>query len=232
LAGGGTLITFPVLIALGVPPVAANVTNTVALCPGYAGGVLAQAKDLAGQGARLRLLLPAAVAGGIAGGVLLLHTDDAAFRKIVPFLILLAAGLLALQERLPRLVAGRARTGESSRALPLAAGAAVLAASVYGGYFGAGSSVIVLAALGLTLPDGLTRLNGLKQAVSLGANAAAAAIFCGSNQVVWRLAAVMAVGALAGGAAGGKLAGTIAPEALRRVVVGIGLVVGIVYLLR
>jgi uncharacterized membrane protein YfcA len=232
LAGGGTLITFPVLIALGVPPVAANVTNTIALCPGYAGGILAQAKDLEGQGSRLRLFLPVALGGGIAGAVLLLHTEEAAFRRLVPFLILLAAGLLAVQERLRRFLAGRSRVGVASRTLPAAAAAAVLAASVYGGYFGAGSSVIVLAALGLTLPDDLTRLNGLKQAISLAANAAAAVVFCGSHHVVWRLAAVMAAGALVGGATGGKLARTIAPEALRRVVVTVGLVVGIIYLVR
>ncbi len=232
LAGGGTLITFPVLIALGVPPVAANVTNTIALCPGYAGGIVAQAKDLEGQGARLRLFIPVALGGGIAGAVLLLHTEEAAFRRLVPFLILLAAGLLAVQERLRRFIAGRSRAAGGPRTLPVAAAAAVLAASVYGGYFGAGSSVIVLAVLGLTLPDDLIRLNGLKQAISLAANVAAAVIFCGSAQVIWRLAAVMAAGALLGGAAGGKVAGTIAPEALRRVVVVVGFAVGILYLVR
>ncbi|MDQ5853657.1 MAG: sulfite exporter TauE/SafE family protein, partial [Chloroflexota bacterium] len=100
LAGGGTLITFPLLTAVGVPAVAANVTNTVALCPGYLGATLAQANDLRGQQRRLWLLVPSAVIGGIAGGILLLNTGDRVFRMLVPFLILLAAGLLAVQERL------------------------------------------------------------------------------------------------------------------------------------
>ena len=231
LAGGGTLITFPVLIALGVPPVAANVTNTIALCPGYVGGMVAQAEDLEGQGARLRLFVPVALAGGVAGALLLLHTEEAAFRRLVPFLILLAAALLAVQERLRRLLAGRARAEAAPRGAPLAAAAALFAASVYGGYFGAGSSVIVLAVLGLTVPGNLTRLNALKQAISLAANLSAAVIFCGSAQVLWRLAAVMAGAALLGGVAGGKVAGTIAPEALRRVVVAVGFVAGVIYLL-
>src|SRR5512143_472223 len=94
LAGGGTLITFPMLTAVGVPPVAANVTNTVALCPGYLGATFAQMKDFSGQGGRLWLLLPASVAGGIAGGALLLHTSDHTFRRLTPYLIQLAVGLL------------------------------------------------------------------------------------------------------------------------------------------
>ena len=98
LAGGGTLITFPMLTAVGVPPIAANVTNTVALCPGYIGGTLAQAKDLQGQKSRLWLTLPAGVIGGLIGGVLLLRTGERLFRDLVPFLILLASLLLAIQD--------------------------------------------------------------------------------------------------------------------------------------
>lgn len=100
LAGGGTLITFPMLTALGVPPVAANVTNTVALCPGYLGATFAQVKDLRGQGQRLWFLMPAGVLGGIAGGILLLNTSDHTFRALVPYLILLAVVLLFFQDRL------------------------------------------------------------------------------------------------------------------------------------
>src|SRR5512137_2196106 len=100
LAGGGTLITFPMLTAVGIPAVHANVTNTVALCPGYLGGTLAQSKELRGQRARLSVLIPAGIIGGLIGGVLLLKTGERLFRQLVPFLILLASALLAVQEPL------------------------------------------------------------------------------------------------------------------------------------
>jgi uncharacterized protein len=229
LAGGGTLLTFPTLLALGLPAVAANVTNTVALCPGYFGATLAQAADLRGQRRRLWLVVPAGALGGLAGGLLLLGTGERTFRALVPFLILAASGLLAAQGPVRRWLVRRAPHA-SARALWVAF--PVAAAAVYGGYFGAGLSVVVLAVLGLALDDSLTRLNALKQAVALGVNVAAAACFLVSGQVAWRLAAVMAVGALAGGVAGGRLAGRVPPATLRWVVVAIGLAVGTVYLVR
>src|SRR5574341_2601088 len=114
LAGGGTLITFPMLTAVGVPAVAANVTNTVALCPGYLGATLAQSKDLRGQKHRLWLTLPAGIIGGIIGGILLLHTGERMFRALVPFLILLASGLLAVQEPLRAWLVRRAARHDST----------------------------------------------------------------------------------------------------------------------
>jgi uncharacterized protein len=233
LAGGGTLLTFPMLIAVGVPAVASNVTSTVALCPGYLGATLAQRKELRGQRRRLWLCLPAAALGGLAGGALLLSTGERLFRELVPFLLLLASGLLAAQDSV-RAWLGRRRSQQAAPAA-LPEGWVVLPvalAAVYGGYFGAGLSVVVLAVLGVVLEDSLTRLNGLKQAVALAVNTAAAAFFLGSGLVVWEAAAVMAAGALAGGVAGGWLAGRIRPASLRRVVVGIGVVVAIVYLVR
>jgi uncharacterized membrane protein YfcA len=232
LAGGGTLITFPMLTAIGVPPVAANVTNTVALCPGYLGATFAQLKDLRGQGQRLWLLMPAGVLGGIGGGILLLHTSDHTFRKLVPYLILLAVGLLFFQDRLRNWVMGRvSETGakivhEAWSIVP------VIPAAVYGGYFGAGVSVMVLAVIGLVLDDSLTRLSALKQAISFSINIAAAVFFVLSGRVLWPAALVMAIGALAGGALGGRLAGKIKPITLRRVVVAIGLMVAIIYFVR
>lgn len=232
LAGGGTLITFPVLVALGLPAIAANVTNTVALCPGYLGATFAQSRDLRDQKRRLWILLPAAVVGGVIGGVLLLNTGERLFRALVPFLILLASGLLAVQGPVRAWLTRRsAQVGAHPRderwvALPLGL------AAVYGGYFGAGMSVIVLAVLGLVLDDSLTRLNALKQAVAFSVNVAAAIFFVFSGQVVWSAALVMAVGALAGGALGGQLAGRIPPQILRWVVVGIGVVVAVLYWVR
>jgi len=232
LAGGGTLITFPMLTAVGVPAVAANVTNTVALCPGYLGATLAQWNDLRGQGRRMGLLLPVGALGGIAGGILLLHTGEHLFRSLVPFLILLAAGLLAVQDPLRAWVVRRsARAGSAG---PHEAGAALLVfpAAIYGGYFGAGMSVIVLAALGLALDDSLTRLNALKQSLALSVNIAAALFFLFSGRVVWPAAAAMAVGALAGGALGGRLASRIRPALLRQIVVTLGVVISLIYLVR
>ena len=230
LAGGGTLVTFPTLTALGMPAVAANVTNTIALAPGHLGATLAQKRELAGQGARVRRLVPAALLGGLMGGLLLLFTAERVFRRLVPFLILLASALLAVQEPLRRCLARRLGTHHASHE-----GLAVLpvfAASVYGGYFGAGLSVIVLAALGLAVDDSLTRLNATKQAIGFSANGAAAVLFLFSGQVHWPAAAVMLVAAVAGGWAGGRLAGRVRPATLRAVVVTVGVVVGLVYLVR
>jgi hypothetical protein len=230
LAGGGTLITFPVLLAVGLPAVAANVTNTVALCPGYLGATLAQRRDLAGQRSRMWLVLPAGALGGLVGGVLLLVTGERTFRALVPFLILLASGLLAVQEPVRAWLQRRGSHAPARAAAWVAVPVAL--AAVYGGYFGAGLSVIVLAVLALLLDDSLTRLNALKQSVSLAVNVAAALLFVFSGKVVWATALVMAAGALAGGAIGGRLAGRITPAALRRAVVAIGVLVGCFYLAR
>ncbi len=232
LAGGGTLFTFPMLTAVGVPAVAANVTNTVALCPGYLGATFAQAKDLRGQQSRAWLLLPAAALGGIAGGVLLLNSGERLFRTLVPYLILLASVLLAVQDPVRRWLAARAGQAHAPAGAKAAAAVATGLAAVYGGYFGAGLSVIVLAVLALTLDDTLTRLNALKQAVAFATNVAAAIFFLFSGEVHWSAAGVMAVGALAGGSIGGRLAGRIAPSTLRAVVVCVGVVVALVYVAR
>jgi hypothetical protein len=230
IAGGGTLLTFPALTAVGVPAVSANVTNTVALSPGYLGGTYAQRSDLAGQ--RMRLLAPVAVLGGLTGGALLLATGEELFRDLVPFLIIGASVLLALQERIRvrvlRRLAARERAGphEAWVAVP------AFAASVYGGYFGAGLGVILIAVLGLVLEDSLTRVNALKQALSFCVNVTAAAYFLFSGEVVWSAALVMAVAALVGGTIGGRFAGRMRPDLLRRIVVAIGLVVGVAYLVK
>ena len=232
LAGGGTLITFPTLVAVGIPAVAANVTNTVALCPGYFGATLAQSNDLRGQKRRMWIALPASVVGGVVGGILLLNTGEKLFTSLVPFLILIASGLLAIQDPLRAWLARRAAQNGSTAASEKWAMLPVGLAAVYGGYFGAGLSVIVLAVLGLTLEDTLTRLNALKQGVAFSVNIAAALFFVFSGKVVWPVALVMAVGALIGGALGGRLAGRIKPATLRWIVVVIGVVVAVIYLVR
>ena len=232
LAGGGTLITFPTLVWLGIPAIAANVTNTVALVPGYLGATMAQFKDIRDQKKRLWMLLPAGALGGLIGGLLLLNTGEKVFRAIVPFLILLACGLLAVQDPLRRWLQRRI-SKHSAQAIPEAwAILPVALAGIYGGYFGAGLSVIVLAVLGLTMDDSLTRLNGLKQLIGFSVNVTAALLFVFSGQVVWSVALVMAVGALTGGALGGRLAGRIQPATLRWTVVTIGVIIALIYLVR
>ena len=227
LAGGGSILTFPALIAAGIPPLSANITNTVALFPGYVGGVIGQVRDLKGQGRRLVLLVPAALVGGLLGGMLILASSEKLFQSLVPWLLLGACGLLAVQDRIRAWLQGR------SGALGLGwALVPVLLAAVYGGYFGAGLSVIFLAVLGLTLNDNLTRLNGLKQALSLGANVAAAAFLVTSGMIVWSAAFAMAAGALVGGALGGRLASVIRPATLRAIVMTIGVGVAILFLIR
>jgi len=231
LAGGGTLITFPMLTFLGIPAVAANVTNTVALCPGYFGGTLAQWNDLRGQKNRLWLILPAGILGGVLGGFLLLQSGEKIFKELVPYLILLASGLLAIQDPVRAWLTRRMGEGHGTK-LERLAWLPVGVASVYGGYFGAGLGMMLLSALGLTLNDSLTRLNTLKQATSLIVNISAAIYFLFSGQVIWSAAIVMAVGALIGGAVGGRLAGRIKPSALRWTVVMIGVIISIVYFIR
>jgi len=230
LAGGGTLITFPMLVFLGVPAVSANVTNTVALCPGYLGGTLAQWNDLRGQNHRLWLIVPGSILGGVLGGFLLLQTGEKLFNELVPYLILLASGLLAVQDPVRAWLTRR--MGEHHTSLETLTWLPVGFASIYGGYFGAGLGVMLLSALGLTLSDSLTRLNALKQATSLIVNVSAAIFFLFSGQVIWSAAIVMAVGALVGGTLGGKLAGRIKPSTLRGAVVVIGVVISIIYFVR
>jgi hypothetical protein len=214
------------LVAIGIPPVIANVTNTVALCPGYVGGVLAQRRDLAGQGRRMLLLLPVAAVGGILGALLLTRTSDQTFRTLVPILVIGACALLAVQDRLRALLQRRAARITLGWAVP-----PVLIAAVYGGYFGAGLSVMFLAMIGLAIDDNLTRLNALKQAMSLACNLAAALFFALKAPVVWPAAGIMAVGALAGGALGGRLAGRIRPATLRLVVIVLGLLIALIFAL-
>lgn len=237
LAGGGTLISFPMLIAVGVPPVSANVTNTVALSPGYLGATFAQWGDLMKQRERLWFMVPASVIGGLIGGVLLLNTGEELFDELVPFLILLASVLLAVQQPMRAWLVRRTMqesTGATAGVAtpPWLAALFVGIAAIYGGYFGAGLSVIVLAVLGLVLEGTLTELNALKQSISFSVNTAAAIFFVFSGEVNWPAAAVMAVGAIIGGVLGGRLAGRISPTALRWTVVTIGVIVAIIYFVR
>ena len=232
VAGGGTLVSFPVLVALGLPPVAANVTNTVALCPGYISGVFAQWRDFAAQKRRLYAILPVSMLGGIAGGLILLNTGEKAFNGIVPYLIFLACILLAIQVPVKKWMQSRAGKTHSTLIKRIGAATLLFLASVYGGYFGAGVSVIVIAILGLIYDDSLTSLNVLKQAISFSINISAAIYFSFSGKVDWKFALVMMLGAVAGGILGGKFAGRSKPRVLRWIVIVVGCAAALIYLVR
>ncbi len=188
--------------------------------------------DIKGQKKRLWVFIPAAIIGGILGAILLLNSGERLFRSIVPYLILLASVLLAVGDPVRKWLTRR--NGAKSNMPEKIAWAIipVILASIYGGYFGAGLSVIIIAVLGLTLNDSLTRLNALKQILALSVNIAAAILFVFSGNVNWLIALVMAVFALLGGTLGGKLAGKIKPSTLRWTIVTIGIVVAIIYLLK
>jgi uncharacterized protein len=232
LAGGGTLITFPMLTAIGVPSVAANITNTIALIPGHLGATYAQLNGLISQKKKALLYLPASVIGGVAGGILLLRSGEKLFNDLVPFLILLACLMLAVSDRLRTWVVSRMGKGNPAQSMAAWGILPVALAAVYGGYFGAGMSVIVLAVLGLISSDSLTHLNALKQAIAFCVNFSAAVYFLFSGQVVWSLALVMAVCALLGGTLGGKLANRINPSLLRWLVVVLGIIIAMIYLFK
>jgi len=248
LAGGGTLLSFPVLVALGLPVVSANVTNTVALSPGYFGGVLSQRGAMADQAPRIRRLAVAAGIGGLAGSILLLLTSNSAFRLLIPVLLFVATLLLATQDQVRKAlhigeavsdpVPAAATTAESGTpgathpADPRWLVIPVLLVSVYGGYFGAGLGIMLLAVLGIVLHDSLARLNAVKQVLALVINATAAVIFLTSHKVYWVVALVMAVTSLLGGNVGGRLAGSVKPDRLRLIVVAIGTAVSIAYAVR
>jgi uncharacterized protein len=230
LAGGGTFITFPTLTAVGLSPTVANITNTVALSPGYLGGTLAQRADLEGQRRRAWIFVAVGALGGVIGGALLLLTREKVFATLVPFLILGATILLAMQERLQRWVTRRtASRPPTGREVEPWAIALAFVASIYGGYFGAGLGIVLLAVLGLGVRDSLTRVNALKQSTSFSVNVSAALFFVFSGKVAWAAAVVMAFGALGGGVLGGRLAGRVREETLRRIVVGVGFAVALVF---
>lgn len=234
VAGGGTLITFPALLATGMAPVTANITSSVGLLSGYAGGSLAYRRELVGQGGRVRALGLASVLGAAVGALLLLRTPATVFRSAVPFLVLLSSLLLALQPWLARRVAAR-RTGSDADTPPEITSlvrCGVFVGAAYGSYFGAGLGVLLLALLGTLLHDGLQRLNALKGLLSLLINVVGVTVFIVSGRIEWPYAAILAVTAYGGGHLGVALARRLPAAALRSSVVLLGLVVSAVLFIR
>jgi uncharacterized membrane protein YfcA len=224
VAGGGTLITFPTMLAMGFPALNANMTCTVAILPTYVGGLAGFRVEIRAQRGHLRSLLPVALVGSVVGAVLLLTTSVSDFERIAPWLVLLAAGLFAAQPILVRALSGIANDHPTRRALLFGG---LFLASIYGGYFGAGLGVIMLAVLGLALPDTLIRTSGLRTILSVGVNGIAALAFIVHGSVSWTAAAWLALGGLVGGWLGARVALHLPAMALRVVVVAIGLATGI-----
>ena len=225
VAGGGSLISFPALLAAGYPSITANVTNAIAVLPGYAGGSLAYRRELAGQAARIRSLALTSAAGAATGTALLLVSPASLFEAIVPWLILAACGLLAVQPR----VAAAARRRHASPS-PRLLHAALFAATVYGGYFGAGLGIMLLAILGVFVDDGLQRLNALKGVLSLLVAVVGAVGFAVFGPIAWDAAAIIGVTCLLGGVAGVGVARRLPAGVLRAVVIAYGVGVAIVLL--
>ncbi len=228
--GSGSLITFPTLLAFGIPPVTANVSNNIGLVPGGLASVWGYRRELADQRRRLLVLGSMSVLGGIVGAVLLLVLPASAFRSVVPVLIGVAVVLVAVQpwiaRRLARRQAERADIGPASMAATALVG-------VYGGYFGGAQGILLVGALGTLMTETLQRLNALKNGLTTAVNTVAAVTFLvvAPSQVDWRVVALIAVGSTVGGLIGSKIGRKLPQPVLRAIIVVVG-IVAIVNLLR
>lgn len=228
IAGGGTLLSFPALVWIGVNPVMANATNSFALWPGSLAAMIGFRRDLANIRPWLLLLTIPALLGGAAGGILMLHTSTATFTHLVPFLIVGATLLLAVQEVITRRLGLVARAHEK----PTAGWVTFVFAfqflvGIYGGYFGGGIGILILAALGFIGLTDMHEMNGLKNLLAICINGVAALYFAFSGAVLWMDGFIMAVAAIIGGYLGARIAHRFGRTFVRRAVVVIGLGMGI-----
>jgi uncharacterized protein len=217
VAGGGTLLSFPSLLAAGFSPVAANVTSSVALWPGQISSLWAFRGHLAEERRRALVLAVPALLGGAIGSLLLLWMPERAFAAVVPWLILFACALLALQVPL-KVVAGR-RVGPNHQVIHWVI---QLLISIYGGYFGAGMGILMLAAMGILIPSSVHHANALKILFAILTNGVACLLFAFDGRVHWPVAALMAAAAIAGGVLGSMLARRLAPWAMRTIAIAVG----------
>ena len=225
IVGSGSLLTFPTLLALGYAPVVANVSNTVGLVTGSISGAIGYRRELEGQAPRVRVLSVAALAGGLAGGLLLLALPASVFENVVPVLILVACVLVAFQPRLAARLAAGDRPARPRGGPWLFV--AVFGTGVYGGYFGAAQGVILIALLGIFIDDGLQRLNGLKNVLAALVNGIAAVLFIVFADVDWAVAGLLAAGAICGGQLGARLGRRIPAGFLRAAIVVVGVIVAV-----
>lgn len=229
VVGSGTLITFPVLLWTGLPPVAANVANNIGLAPGSLSGAVGYRGELSGSRGRILRYSLAALLGGVAGAILLVVLPPGVFRVVAPVLISMALVLVVVEPWLGRRLEGW-RQGASVRGTWSMA-AVVFSTSVYGGYFGAGQGVILLAVMGLLIAEPLQQVNALKNVLQAVDNGASAPMFAVLAQVDWLAVMLLAGGAIVGGQIGAKVGRRLPAGVLRAVIVVIG-VAGIVQLVR
>ncbi len=220
IVGSGSLITFPTLLAFGFPPLTANVSNTVGLVPGSISGAIGYRRELSGQTQRAVWLGVASGAGGLTGGVLLI-LNPGAFETIVPILIALALVLVAIGPWLSRALAEH-RHPEAHKSWPLPL--LFFATAVYGGYFGAGQGILMIALLTIFLPDGLQRLNGLKNVLAALVNGVAGILFILVADVRWDVVILIAAGSIIGGQIGARIGRRLPPPVLRGAIIAVGLV--------
>jgi uncharacterized membrane protein YfcA len=224
VAGGGSLISFPILIAIGIPAVPANITNAVALWPGSLASLWGYRNEAKGTLKITFLLTVPAVLGALLGAWALLHTSEALFRRVVPALILLATILLWQQQRIKELFA----RGQSARHLGFAIALQILV-SIYGGYFGAGMGIMMLAVLGLSMEGDIHKLNAVKTWLATIINIVASIFFLASNRIVLRPGLALCLGAIAGGYWGARLAMKVQPDYVRRFIILIGIALTIFF---
>lgn len=219
VVGSGTLVTFPVLLALGYAPLTANVSNNIGLVAGGLSGTFGYRRELRGQGRRVRRFAVASLTGAVVGSVALLALGDGAFEAIVPGFIALALVAVVLQ---PRLAAWLERRGRHREHGGAAAFGGVFATGIYGGYFGAAQGVMLMAVLGLSVDDELQRINGLKNVLATLVNAVSAVVFVVAADVDWGVVALIAAGSVAGGQLGARYGRRLSARALRGVIVAVG----------
>lgn len=252
IVGSGTLITFPALVAFGVPPVTATMSNSIGLVPGNITGAFGYRKELAGQRKRLLQLVPASLVGALVGAWLLLHLPATAFETIVPVLLVLALVMVIAQPYLQRMLAARKAAKQTagvgrmagstagadgatdatlepeqmSRGKNVAVTILVFLTGIYGGYFAAAQGILLIGFLGLMLPEGLQRINGAKNVLVLVVNAVAAAsyIIVGFDRIDWPAVLLIAIGSLVGGYLGAKIGRRFPPVLLRSIIVILGVV--------
>ncbi|GHE61901.1 UPF0721 transmembrane protein [Streptomyces vinaceus] len=235
IVGSGTLITFPVLLATGLPPVTANVSNTLGLVPGAVSGAIGYRKELQGQRARIMRLGAVSLVGGLAGAVLLVTLPSDSFDTIVPILIAVALVLVVLQ---PRLAAALRRRQEATGTEPghpdggSALLTGMLLSSAYGGYFGAAQGVLYVGLMGLLLHEELQRINAVKNVLAALVNGIAAVFFLFVAEFDWTAVLLIAVGSTLGGQIGAKVGRRLSPTVLRAVIVVVGVIAIVQLLLR
>lgn len=220
IAGGGTLLAFPALLVAGVPALNANITAAVGIVPSYLGSIHGFRSEIVEQRLRVRRLLPTALAGGLCGALLLLVLPSTSFRLVVPWIVLAATALFAFQ---PWIIARLDHLAHDHPTRRILIQAGTFVVGIYGGYFGAGASILILAVLSIGYADSLLSLTGLRSVLAVGISLMSATVFILHGHVVWAGALCLAIGTLVGGVLGARLIRLLSPTLLRTIVVVVGI---------